>query len=415
MRRRTASAHPPTSVRVLVVNQYFHPDRSATAQLLTELCDDLAQTSQVNVIAGRPSYNPVTDRECDAGRAVQVKRTWSTAFDRTWMPGRLLNYATYLASSVVQAIVASRPDVILAWTDPPLIGLVAAIAARARRVPLVLTTQDIFPDVAIQLGRLHNRAAIAALRRAAKMQFSTAASVVSIGRDMNERLLDLGVAATKLRTISNWADGTRIVPLQSASHLRRVWGVDDHFVVMHSGNVGLSQSLDALVGAAALLRHRSDIVFIIAGEGAAKARLQADVDQQGLSNVRFVSYQSNASLSESLGAADVHIVGLKRGLSGFIVPSKVYGIMAAGRPMVAAVEAQSEPGRIVEEHKCGLRVEPDNPEALAEGILSLTKDSGLDMGKRARTAFEKHYDRPIAAAAYKQVLEEAAGRVESRH
>jgi glycosyltransferase involved in cell wall biosynthesis len=397
-------------VRVLVVNQYFHPDRSATAQLLTELCDDLSKTSAVNVIAGRPSYNPVVGVEDDAEPAVHVKRTWSTAFDRTWMPGRFLNYATYLASSVVQAMSASRPDVLLAWTDPPLIGLVAAIAARARRVPLVLTTQDLFPDVAIQLGRLHNRAAIATLRRAAKMQFNTAARVVSIGRDMNERLLELGVPPNKVRTISNWADGTRIVPLKAASPLRHVWDVDHQFVVMHSGNVGLSQSLDTLIGAAALLKHRSDIVFLIVGEGAAKARLQADAERHGLTNVRFISYQAKASLSESLGAADVHIVGLKRGLAGFIVPSKVYGIMAAGRPMVAAVEADSEPGRIVEEHKCGLRVEPDDPRAMAGGIVALKEGSGIEMGKRARAAFEQAYDRPIATAAYREVLEEAAGQ-----
>jgi glycosyltransferase involved in cell wall biosynthesis len=396
-------------VRILVVNQYFYPDRSATAQLLTELCDDLAESSQVQVIAGRPSYNPVADPDGELGNKLQVQRAWSTAFDRTWMPGRLINYATYLAGSVIQAMATARPDVLLAWTDPPLIGLVAAIAARARRVPLVLTTQDIFPDVAIQLGRLRNRAAIAWLRRAAKMQFRTAARVVSIGRDMNQRLLELGVPETKLRTISNWADGARIVPLQHASPLRGAWGVDDKFVVMHSGNVGLSQSLDALIRAAALLRSRLDLVFVIAGEGAAKARLQADADRQGLNNVRFLSYQAKATLSESLGAADVHVVGLKRGLAGFIVPSKVYGIMAAGRPMVAGVEAQSEPGRIIEEYKCGVRVEPDDPRALADGILALQNDSRLDMGRRARAAFERAFDRPIATAAYKELLEEVAG------
>jgi glycosyltransferase involved in cell wall biosynthesis len=397
-------------VRVLVVNQYFHPDRSATAQLLTELCDDLAQSSLVQVIAGRPSYNPVTDVEREGNGAVDVTRAWSTAFDRSWMPGRLFNYATYLAGSVVQAMVAARPDVLLAWTDPPLIGLVAAIAARARRVPLVLTTQDIFPDVAIQLGRLHNRAAIAVLRRAAKMQFTTAARVISIGRDMNERLVELGVPAAKLRTISNWADGNRILPLSSASPLRQAWGVDDKFVVMHSGNVGLSQSLDTLIGAAALLKDRADIVFVIVGEGAAKARLLADAERQGLRNVRFIAYQAKATLSESLGAADIHMVGLKRGLAGFIVPSKVYGIMAAGRPMVAAVEADSEPGRIIEEHRCGLRVEPDDPQALAAGIVALKNGSGVQMGQRARAAFEQAYDRPIATAAYRQVLEDAAGQ-----
>jgi glycosyltransferase involved in cell wall biosynthesis len=176
---------------------------------------------------------------------------------------------------------------------------------------------------------------------------------------------------------------------------------------MHSGNVGLSQSLDTMIEAAALLRDRPDLVFVIVGEGAAKARLQADVERQGLNNLKFLSYQARTTLSESLGAADVHVVALKRGLAGFIVPSKVYGIMAAGKPMIAAVEAQSEPGRIVEEHKCGVRVEPDDPRALADGILAMKNGSGVDMGKRARAAFELAYDRPIAIASYKAVLEEA--------
>jgi colanic acid biosynthesis glycosyl transferase WcaI len=403
-------------VRILVVNQYFHPDRSATAQLLTELCDDLSLKHEIHVVAGRPSYNQArsldilaTDRLSD----VRVSRTWSTAFGRAWMPGRLTNYATYLTTSLTATVTATRPDVVLAWTDPPLIGMVAALAARARQVPFVLATQDIFPDVAIQLGRLTNPAVIRLLRWAARRQFSSAVRIVSLGRDMDRRLQALGVQKEKIRTISNWADGSVVRPLSHPSPMRNAWGFGDSFVMMHSGNVGLSQSLETVVDAADLLRGRPDILIAIVGEGAAKARLQADVTNRGLANVRFLDFQPKGSLSESLAAGDVHLVSLKRGLGGFIVPSKVYGVMAAGRPFIAAVEAGSEPALIVEECGCGLRIEPDDPGALAEAILRMRDTRLEEMGGRGRRAFELRFDREIATTSYGTLLEEVVEETRS--
>lgn len=400
-------------MRILVVNQYFHPDRSATAQLLTELCDDLSHHHEVQVVTGRPSYNPARTPDIlpTPHNDVRVSRAWSTTFNRAWMPGRLTNYATYVTSSLATALAAKRPDVVLAWTDPPLIGLVAARAAHARRVPFVLSTQDIFPDVAIQLGRLTNPAVIRLLRWTARRQFSSAVRIVSLGRDMDRRLQALGVDKQKIRTVSNWADGSVVRPL-SRSSMREAWGFGDSFVVMHSGNVGLSQSLETVVGAADLLRGRTDIVIAIVGEGAAKARLQADVIKRGLGNVRFLDYQPRGSLSESLAAADTHLVSLKRGLAGFIVPSKVYGIMAAGRPFIAAVEDGSEAALIVEESGCGLRIEPDDPSALAEVIFQMRDSSREEMGRRARRDFEQRFDRGIATTSYRKVLEEV---VEEAH
>jgi glycosyltransferase involved in cell wall biosynthesis len=396
-------------VRILVVNQYFDPDRSSSAQLLTELCDDLAQNHEIQVIAGRPSYNltRAPDILSTGGHGdVRVSRAWSTSFDRAWMPGRLTNYATYLTTSLAAAVSATRPDVVLAWTDPPLIGLVAALAARVRRVPFVLATQDIFPDIAIQLGRLTNPAVIRLLRWAARRQFSSAVRVVSLGRDMDRRLQALGVPKQKIRTIANWADGSLIRPLGHASPMREAWGFGNSFVVMYSGNVGLSQSLETLLDAADQLRSRGDILIAIVGEGAAKARLQADVIRRGLGNVRFVPFQSKGSLSESLAAGDVHLVSLKRGLAGFVVPSKVYGIMAAGRPFIAAVEDDSEPALIVEDYGCGIRIPPDDPGALAKGIRQMAGTSREEMGRRGRRAFEQRFDREIATTSYRKLLEE---------
>jgi colanic acid biosynthesis glycosyl transferase WcaI len=397
-------------VRILVLNQYFHPDRSATAQLLTELCEDLSRRHELHVISGRPSYNVLPADAAEpavAPDSVRVSQTWSTSFDRAWMPGRLTNYATYLSTSLFAAIASQRPDVVLAWTDPPLIGMVAALAARSRRVPFVLGTQDIFPDVAIELGRLRSRAAIAVLRRASNFQLRSAARVVSLGRDMNRRLIDLGVPESRIRTVSNWSDGRVVRPREPSSSLRSAWQIDDHFVVMHSGNVGLTQGLETLLDAAEILREHREIAILIVGDGAAKGHLERESAQRGLTNVRFLDFQPKASLSESLGAADAHLVALKRGLEGFIVPSKLYGIMAAGRPVIAATAERSEAALVVAEHDCGIRVEPDDPAALADAILRMRKADREAMGRRARHAFERLYDRPLATSAYEDVLVEA--------
>jgi glycosyltransferase involved in cell wall biosynthesis len=400
-------------VRILVLNQYFHPDQSATSQLLTELCEDLAEVHQVVVVAGRPSYNPVEEISSrgivstDRHGSVEVRRVWSTSFDRSSMPRRLTNYFTYLCASVIGAMSAGRPDVVVAFTDPPLIGLIGAGTAILRRVPLVMVTKDIFPEVAVVLGRLNRRLVIELLRWPARWVYATADRVVSIGDDMTAKLTAFGVPAAKIRTIRDWADGTSVRPLEH-SPLRRDMAWEGRFVVAHSGNVGLSQSLDTVIEAADLLRDEPAVLFAVIGEGATKRALVNKVKSRGLSNVAFLPYQPKDRLSESLGAADVHLVSLRRGLAGFIVPSKVYGIMAAGKPFIAAVESLSEPARIVERHRCGVRIEPDDPAALAAAILRMREAPLDDMGLRARAAFEQFYDRPIATSAYRRLLEESA-------
>ena len=402
-------------MRILVLNQYFHPDASATSQLLTELCEDLAEHHDVFVVTGRPSYNAV---EATSSRglvskerhgAVRVARVWSTTFDRSDMTRRLTNYATYLLSSIVGGLSVRRPDVVVAFTDPPPVGLIGALVARARGVPFVLVTKDIFPDVAIQLGVLRNPVAIAVLRAMKSTLFRSADRVVSIGRDMDRRLADLGVPASKVETIHDWADGSAIRPPDGPSPLREELGWDDDFVVMHSGNVGLSQDLGTVIDAASLLRDEKDVRFAIVGEGASKESLRTRVAAEGLENVEFLPYQPKATLSESFGAADVHLVTLKQGLAGYIVPSKVYGILAAGRPFIAGVEPDSEPDLIVHEEGCGVRVAPGDARALADAILALRDDpqACIEMGRRARAALEARFDRPISAAAYERLFADA--------
>src|SRR3954451_22343864 len=379
-------------MRILVVNQYFHPDRSATSQLLTELCEDLAQHHDVYVVTGRPSYSAVSETPShglvskERYGHVRVARVWSTTFDRKDMFKRLANYATYMTSSIAGALAVRQPDVVIALTDPPPIGLIGALIAKVRRVPFVLVTKDIFPEVAIEVGVLRNGAAIRLLRSLRRALFSAADRVVSIGRDMDRRLIEIGVRSDRIVTIHDWSDGKLIRPLTEASEIRSNYDWANQFVVMHSGNIGLSQDLDTVLDAAVILRDEP-VVFVIVGDGASKSRLEKRVIDLRLTNMRFLPYQDKSDLSASLGAADVHLVTLKKGLAGYIVPSKVYGILAAGKPMIAAVEDWSEPALIVKERACGKRIEPGDPDALARAVLELRDHADrAGMGARAPRA-----------------------------
>lgn len=396
-------------MRILVVNQYFYPDQASTAQLLTELCEDLSAHHEVTVVCGRPSYSPVESR---SGRGlvrqerhgrVRVLRTWSSSRSRHSIPGRVMNHGTYLASSLVGVMKAEKPDVVLTMTDPPFVAAAAMAASTVRRVPFVYVNQDVFPEVALTLGVLRDGPTAKGLRSLNGRLRRSAAAVVAIGRDMERRLLALGAPRHRLQVIPNWIDTTAVRPLEGPSPLRETQGWGDRFVVMHSGNVGLSQDLDTLVRAAEQLRNDPDVLIAIVGEGGSKAKLQVLAADQP--NVVFLPYQPKDQLSASLGAADLHVIGLRRGLAGAIVPSKVYGVMAAGRPFVAGLEADSEVDLLIREHGCGIRVDPGDPTALADAIR---RARGLDltaMGAAGRTAVVERYDRKIATGAYRELLE----------
>jgi glycosyltransferase involved in cell wall biosynthesis len=400
-------------VRVLLFNQYFYPDASATSQLLAELTEDLSEDHDIWVVCGRPSYNPIAETASrgflsrERFGKVRILRVWSTAFYRASFAGRILNYLTYLAGSAVAAFAAPRPDVVVALTDPPQIGLVGALAARVRGAPFVLVVKDISPEAAVIAGKLRNPLVIRAQRWVSDAILRAADRIVSIGRDMTRRLTSLGVPEDKIVLINDWTDGRLVRPGPSAFREEQGWG--DAFVVMHSGNVGYARGLDTVLDAAEMLLPHDDIVIAIVGDGSRKAELVAEADRRGLHNVQFLPFQPKERLGELLTAADVHLVCHERGMSGYQVPSKIYGILAAGKPTIAAVEEGAEVTMILEEAGCGVRVEPDDAEALAKAILECRSLPLDEMGAAARAAFEERFDRPRAVRRYRELLRSIGG------
>jgi glycosyltransferase involved in cell wall biosynthesis len=303
-----------------------------------------------------------------------------------------------------------RQDVTVALTDPPIIGL-AALAARPRR-GLVYFCQDIFPEVAGLLEDFHSPVVNTLLDRLNRFLVRRAARVVALGDTMASRLIN-GKGADPARTtvIHNWADTSAIVPSPKDNAFSRAHGLHDRFVVLHAGNIGLSQNLDMVIDAAAALRDRREIVFVFIGDGNRRPALEAAVQARQLSNVRFLPFQPREQMRWTYAASDVCLVSLKAGLAGYIVPSKLYPILAAGRPYVAAVEPMSEVAAVTERHRCGVLVPAGDAAALAAALTRLA-DAPHEreaMGGRARVAAEL-FGRERQVAAHAQVLEEVAGR-----
>jgi colanic acid biosynthesis glycosyl transferase WcaI len=393
--------------RILVLNQYYWPGVEATARLLHELCTALAADYDVTVVTGMIAGDSVQPGATMVGD-VRVIRVRSTSYDRRLLLPRAINYLTYLVQSLRSAFAVSRPDVVLCMTDPPIIGNVALIVARRFRVPVVVISQDVFPEVAVELGRIKSPLLIAGVRRLINFYLQRADVVVAIGATMRARLLEKGAKPERVAVIPNWVDVERIVPLPHDNPWAREHGLTDRFVVMHSGNVGHAQNLDALIRSATFLRDLGDLCVAIIGAGARHADMVALTERLGADGVVFAPYQPREVLSQSLSTANVHVVGLERGLSGYVVPSRLYGIMAAGRPVIVAAEDESETAQLVREVGCGIVVAPGRPDLLAQAIRD-AHDGRLDleeMGRLARDHVVAKGDTRIATDRYRSLLAE---------
>jgi colanic acid biosynthesis glycosyl transferase WcaI len=395
--------------RLLVLNQYYWPGVEATAQLLTELCEALAEDLEVKVVTGQLHSQEEEPRR-SVRNGVEIVRVPSTSFERSKLLARASNYATYLTRALLSGLRGRRPDVVLCMTDPPIVANIALLVARRFRVPLVVISQDVFPEIAVQLKRLENPVVMSLLRGLVGLYLRRADRIVAIGDTMRQRLEEKGAPAERLLVIPNWIDTTRLRPLDKSNHWSRSWGVDEKFVVMHSGNVGHAQDLDSLIRAGTFLRDLDDLLIMIIGMGARHAELVALAELHEVDHVQFLYYQSREVLPQSLSAADVHVVGLAAGLAGYVVPSRLYGILAVGRPVIVAADAESETAQLVTEAGCGIVVPPGRPELLARAIRD-AHDGKYDleaMGARGREWVEREADRSVAVRRYRDLLLELA-------
>jgi colanic acid biosynthesis glycosyl transferase WcaI len=391
--------------RLLVLNQYYAPGVEATGQLLAQLCSDLTADFDVTVVTASSADVPAGRENRDGVYLIRVR---STSFERRRLFLRALNYATFLLQALRVGLAQERPDVVLAMTDPPVIGNLASIVARRVRAPLVVVSQDVFPETAVRLGRIRSRVVVGALRLLVNAYLRRADRIVAIGETMRVRLIAKGARPERVTVIPNWVDTTALAPAPRDNAWARANGFAHKFVVMHSGNVGHAQDLESLIRAATLLDDVDGLVVAIIGGGARRAELVALAREMNADRVRFMPYQPRETLAESLSAADVHVVGLARGLAGYVVPSRLYGVLAVARPVICAADAESETAQLVERVGCGIVVEPGRPVQLADAIRR-ARFGELDLeelGKRGREYVTREADRRVAVRRYRALLDE---------
>lgn len=395
-------------MKIVFFNRFFHPDTSATSQLLSDLAFDLAASGHdVHVVTSHAEGEP---GGTEGIHGVTVHRVAAAMTGPHGLAARALAYLRYYRGARAQARrLLGRGDIAVAKTDPPMLSAAVGPIAKARGARAIVWLQDLFPEIAREYGIPGTRGPVGAvLRRMRDRSLAGADAVVVIAENMARRVAAIPhVQPGRVHVVHNWSDGAAIVPVDPAANaLRREWGLQDRFVVGYSGNLGRVHEFDTVIEAAAKLRSREDIAFLFIGRGPRLAEVQRKASQRLLANVRFMPHQQRARLGESLGVPDVHLSILRREFEGLVHPSKLYGIMAAGRPTLYVGSPHGDTAKIIAAAHCGVTVETGDADALASRILELheASEARLLMGANARRAFEALYDRPVAVAAWRRVL-----------
>ena len=396
-------------MHILLFNEYYPPDTSATAKMAALVAETLAERHQVTVLAGRPSYDPdeyypFEFLRSDSRNNVAVERVGSTAFPRHEMRRRVSNYLSYLALAVPRAL-AIRPDVVLAMTDPPVAGIAGAFIARMSARPFVYNIRDMYPDMAIGGDIVRANSLVARWEQMHRRALREAARVIVLGDDMRDRILAKGVAPERVVVVRDGSSPSGPLPDPGHPAVKEV-RCGFPFVVLHAGNLGFYGAWSTLLQAAELLRdENTGLVFI--GDGANRKAMQSSVN--GSPNVRFLPFRPASEIPHVMAAGDLHIITVKRGLEGVVVPSKLFSTLAAGRPVLVVAPSECDASRIVRESGCGITADPDDPNSVAAGIRELRDNPRrlAEMGRRARETSEK-YARVKELAKFPSIIEEAA-------
>jgi colanic acid biosynthesis glycosyl transferase WcaI len=403
-------------MKVIFANRYFLPDESATSQMMSGVALDIVQRGwPVTVITSRQRYADAKavwpSRQTVGG--LQIHRVWTTQHGRARLAGRMIDYVSFYIMAIVRLLIVARTgDLLVIGTDPPLFSVLAGVAAALRRSKLINWLHDLFPEVALELGVIEPGPAAALLRRLRDHSLRRAMLNVVPGERMACYLRRIGVPTDRIALIHNWSDGHAVRPIEHANNaLRLEWGLGDRFVVGYSGNLGRAHEFSTILESADRLRGRDDILFLFIGGGYHESWIVVEARRLGLTNILMKPLQPTERLGESLAVADVHLVSLRPELEGFVVPSKFYGIAAAGRPTLFIGDPDGEIPRILAEADCGATVSIGDASALAEHIIRLEASEALRRrwGSNARSKFDHCFERRLAIDAWLRIIESAVG------
>lgn len=403
-----------TRPSILFVNQHYWPDVAATGQILSDLAEYLvADGCRVGVLCSRGSYEggrvEAPDREIRRG--VEVTRVPSPGFGRRRHSGRLLEYAAFLAQVAGRLASGPRWDLVVLLTTPSMLPVSGWVAGRMRGRPYAIWSMDVHPEIEVALGILPGVAS-RTLRPFDRASYGRAEFVVALGACMKDVLVEKGVPETLIRTIPVWSRKDELEPIERVDNdLAAELEIRDEFVVMYSGNAGLAHRFDEVLGAIERLEDEPGLEFVFIGGGPRKAEILARAD--GVRNFRYLGYQPRGELARSLSLGDVHLLTMRGDMAGLVVPVKLYGIMAAARPVVMVGPRGSETARTIERERIGRVIDPAEhgdaaTDVLVETLRELREDvrGRQRMGSRARAAFLERYERAACCARWERLLRE---------
>jgi len=402
-------------MRILLLTPFYDPDLGPSAALYRGLCEELVRLGcEVSVISAVPHYPTGRVPREYRGRLIQrenrngvdVTRVWVPSLNRARLPLRALGFACYQLLACAAAF--RRPYDVLIASNPAFEVLLPFLALTVSpRQPAVFCVHEIYPDVGVQIGIFRHAPIIRLVDWMERACFRRAECVRVLSEGYRRALEAKGVPGSKLAVIRDWTDTDVIRPLPRRNGFSARWNLENSFVVMYAGNLGPTQGLEQVVEAASRLSHEPRIRFVLVGEGAAREGLQRLVQSRGLTNVEFVPFQPRALLPLVLASADASLVTLKRGVGSHSVPSKIYAILASGRPVIAAADSGTDTADLVQRARCGLRVEPENPDELAAAILRLYRDEEYRMGLGAngRAYATSLHSRESAAPEFYKLIE----------
>ncbi len=409
----TAGADAGAPRRILFINQYYWPDQASTAQHLTDLAEFLAaQGFECHVLASQGRYKPGEPRPLafEQHEGVNIHRVPATSLGRRGTWARMTDYLSFYSGALFKALQLPRFDLVVTLTTPPIIGLIGSMLKRRKGTRHIYWSMDLHPDASLALGRMSRQGRFGRLMyNVSGAIYRNADKVVVLGPYMADRIALKQVAVERIATIPVWSRRDEIYPLPRDSNpLRKSLGLERSFVAMYSGNLGLAHSFDEFLEAARSLRDRSDIVFVFVGEGPRKDEVRAARDSEGLSNIRLLDAVPRDRLHASLSMADAHLISMRPEMNGIVVPGKLYGAMAAGRPVIFVGPEHCEPADTVRSAGCGFTLTSGDAPGLIASIEKLASNPSLArrMGERARSAFIAHYEQKLCCRKWCELIEE---------
>ncbi|WP_145135909.1 glycosyltransferase family 4 protein [Paenibacillus sp. Y412MC10] len=401
---------------VFVIN-YFYPDYASTGQLLTELCLHIQHDFNITVIAAETEENAEPKKEKrrfthDRLENIDIIRIKLPELNKRSKQSRLKYILTYFFYSILLILRLKRVHLIYTISTPPIVGgLIGTIGKYSKRAKHIYNIQDFNPEQAEAIGYMNNKLIFKLARWVDTVNCKCADHIITVGKDMQQTLVDRfkNSAVTDNTVINNWTDEKDIVPLPKdhpkVADFIETHGWKDKFIVMYSGNLGLYYDLENLIDITSAFKEQNDIVFVFIGDGAVKNEMQQKAKENP--NVFFLPFQPKSDIKFTLNAADIHLVVNQKGIKGVSVPSKIYGVMAAGKPILGVLERGSEAAMLIENSRCGTVVEPQNYDEVIKQIYyfyNLRNHELTSRGLQGRTYLDNNLRRDISLDKYRNLL-----------